>query len=253
MAALLADERPEAVFHLAAQVDVRRAVADPAFDAAVNVGGTAVLLEAARAAGTRRFVLASTGGAIYGDTDRLPTPEDVSAGADLALRRVEGRGRDLPRALPPPARPLDRRVALRQRLRPAPGPARRGRRDRDLLPRRRHGPAGARVRRRPPDPRLRLRRRRGGGAHRRRGARRWRRLQHRHRARDDACSSSSSGSASSPTFEPERPGEIRRSCLDASAAREALGWEAQVALPRRPAADDASPRTTKGAPWAPFA
>ena len=77
MAALLADERPDAVFHLAAQVDVRRAVADPAFDAAVNVGGTAVLLEAARAAGTRRFVLASTGGAIYGDTDRLPTPEDV--------------------------------------------------------------------------------------------------------------------------------------------------------------------------------
>src|SRR4051812_39107488 len=77
MAALLADERPEAVFHLAAQVDVRRAVADPAFDAAVNVGGTAVLLEAARAAGTRRFVLASTGGAIYGDTDRLPTPQDT--------------------------------------------------------------------------------------------------------------------------------------------------------------------------------
>ncbi len=79
MAELLAEERPEAVFHLAAQVDVRRAVADPAFDAAVNVGGTAVMLEAARAAGTRRFVLASTGGAIYGDTDRLPTPEDVPA------------------------------------------------------------------------------------------------------------------------------------------------------------------------------
>ena len=77
MTALLAEERPEAVFHLAAQVDVRRAVADPAFDAAVNVGGTAVMLEAARAAGTRRFVLASTGGAIYGDTDRLPTPEDA--------------------------------------------------------------------------------------------------------------------------------------------------------------------------------
>src|SRR5829696_4680031 len=60
MAALLADERPEAVFHLAAQIDVRRAVADPAFDAAVNVGGTAVMLDAARAAGTGRFVLAST-------------------------------------------------------------------------------------------------------------------------------------------------------------------------------------------------
>jgi UDP-glucose 4-epimerase len=79
MAELLAEERPEAVFHLAAQIDVRRAVADPAFDAAVNVGGTAVMLEAARAAGSRRFVLASTGGAIYGDTDCLPTPEDVPA------------------------------------------------------------------------------------------------------------------------------------------------------------------------------
>jgi UDP-glucose 4-epimerase len=79
MTALLGDERPDAIFHLAAQVDVRRAVADPAFDAAVNVGGTAVMLEAARAAGTRRFLLASTGGAIYGDCDRLPTPEDAPA------------------------------------------------------------------------------------------------------------------------------------------------------------------------------
>src|SRR5215204_2174916 len=60
MTALLANERPDAVLHLAAQIDVRRAVADPAFDAAVNVGGTAVMLEAARAAGVRRFALAST-------------------------------------------------------------------------------------------------------------------------------------------------------------------------------------------------
>ena len=77
MTALLAAERPDAVFHLAAQIDVRRAVEDPAFDAAVNVGGTAVMLEAARAAGTQRFVLASTGGAIYGDCDQLPTPESA--------------------------------------------------------------------------------------------------------------------------------------------------------------------------------
>ena len=79
MAALLAEERPEAVFHLAAQIDVRRAVEDPAFDAAVNVGGTAVMLEAARTASARRFVLASTGGAIYGNCDQLPTPEDAPA------------------------------------------------------------------------------------------------------------------------------------------------------------------------------
>jgi UDP-glucose 4-epimerase len=79
MAAVLEAERPETVFHLAAQVDVRRAVAQPAFDAGVNVGGTAVMLEAARAADVHRFLLASTGGAIYGNADRLPTPEDAAA------------------------------------------------------------------------------------------------------------------------------------------------------------------------------
>jgi UDP-glucose 4-epimerase len=67
------------VFHLAAQIDVRRAVEDPAFDARVNVGGTTTMLEHARAAGARRFVLASTGGAIYGDASVIPTPEDAPA------------------------------------------------------------------------------------------------------------------------------------------------------------------------------
>jgi UDP-glucose 4-epimerase len=79
MTALFGEERPDVVFHLAAQIDVRRAVQDPAYDAAVNVGGTAVVLDAARAAGTRRLLLASTCGAIYGDCDRLPTPEDAPA------------------------------------------------------------------------------------------------------------------------------------------------------------------------------
>lgn len=79
LAALAEEERPEVVFHLAAQIDVRRSVADPAFDAAVNVGGTANALEAARRAGSRRFVLVSTGGAIYGEGDglRLPLAEDA--------------------------------------------------------------------------------------------------------------------------------------------------------------------------------
>jgi len=66
---------PCTVFHLAAQIDVRRAVADPARDALVNVLGTLNVLEAARQARARRFVLASTGGAIYGDADVVPTPE----------------------------------------------------------------------------------------------------------------------------------------------------------------------------------
>jgi len=74
-------ERPEAIFHLAAQIDVRKSVADPAFDAAVNVGGTANMLEAARQAESRRFVFVSTGGAIYGEGEdqQLPLDEDAAA------------------------------------------------------------------------------------------------------------------------------------------------------------------------------
>ena len=67
---------PDVIFHLAAQIDVRRAVADPAFDAQVNVGGTINVLEAARRAGVPRVVNSSTGGAIYGDAGTIPTPED---------------------------------------------------------------------------------------------------------------------------------------------------------------------------------
>jgi UDP-glucose 4-epimerase len=72
-------ERPEVIFHLAAQIDVRKSVADPAFDAAINVGGTANVLEAARAAEVRRVVFSSTGGAIYGEGDgqKLPLREDA--------------------------------------------------------------------------------------------------------------------------------------------------------------------------------
>ncbi|MEA2125654.1 MAG: UDP-glucose 4-epimerase [Solirubrobacteraceae bacterium] len=70
--------RPELVFHLAAQVDVRRSVADPQHDLAVNVGGTINVLDAAREWGVRHLVFASTGGAIYGDTDVVPTPETAA-------------------------------------------------------------------------------------------------------------------------------------------------------------------------------
>jgi UDP-glucose 4-epimerase len=77
VASVFDEARPEAVYHLAAQIDVRRAVENPAFDATVNVAGTAILLEAARRAGAGRFLLACTGGAIYGDTDTIPTPEDA--------------------------------------------------------------------------------------------------------------------------------------------------------------------------------
>ena len=73
---LLRERRPEVVFHLAAQIDVRRSVADPSLDARVNVEGTINLLEAARGAEVRRFVNTSTGGAIYGEGRQLPAPED---------------------------------------------------------------------------------------------------------------------------------------------------------------------------------
>ncbi len=69
--------RPQSVFHLAAQIDVRVSVDDPIADANRNVLGTIRVLEAARRVGTRRIVNTSTGGGLYGDADVLPTPEDV--------------------------------------------------------------------------------------------------------------------------------------------------------------------------------
>jgi UDP-glucose 4-epimerase len=78
LAAIVAEARPEAVFHLAAQVDVRLSLADPGHDARTNVEGTINVLEAARKAGAVRVVFSSTGGAIYGETDELPTPETVA-------------------------------------------------------------------------------------------------------------------------------------------------------------------------------
>ncbi len=68
--------RPEVVFHLAAQIDVRRSVADPVFDARINVEGTINVLEAARGTQVARFVNTSTGGAIYGEGRILPAAED---------------------------------------------------------------------------------------------------------------------------------------------------------------------------------
>jgi UDP-glucose 4-epimerase len=70
-----AQAQPEVVFHLGAQIDVRRSVADPAFDATVNVIGTINMLAAAHEAGARRFVNSSTGGAIYGEGRQIPAPE----------------------------------------------------------------------------------------------------------------------------------------------------------------------------------
>ncbi|MGZ8753742.1 MAG: GDP-mannose 4,6-dehydratase [Acidimicrobiia bacterium] len=69
---------PDVVFHLAAQVSVTRSVADPLFDASVNILGTINVLEAAGRAGVERVVFASSGGAIYGEHVKLPAKESYA-------------------------------------------------------------------------------------------------------------------------------------------------------------------------------
>ncbi|MGD0834613.1 MAG: NAD-dependent epimerase/dehydratase family protein [Candidatus Dormibacteria bacterium] len=73
--AVFAGSGAEVVFHLAAQIDVRRSISDPLLDTRVNVLGTVGVLQAAADTGVRRVVFASSGGTVYGDTDVLPTPE----------------------------------------------------------------------------------------------------------------------------------------------------------------------------------
>ncbi len=69
----------DVICHLAAQIDVRKSVDDPAFDASVNIGGSLNLLEGVRASSTKsRFVFSSTGGAIYGDFVAVPTVESLA-------------------------------------------------------------------------------------------------------------------------------------------------------------------------------
>ena len=75
LAEVLGAFEPDGVVHLAAQIDVRRSVEDPAFDARTNVVGTLLTAEAALKAGVKVFVFASTGGAIYGEQELFPAPE----------------------------------------------------------------------------------------------------------------------------------------------------------------------------------
>jgi UDP-glucose 4-epimerase len=74
---------PEVVFHLAAQIDVRVSMAEPSRDAEINVVGSINVFSAAAAAGARRVINTSTGGAIYGEGAPLPTPE-TTAGRPLS-------------------------------------------------------------------------------------------------------------------------------------------------------------------------
>ncbi|MEW6638498.1 MAG: NAD-dependent epimerase/dehydratase family protein [Actinomycetota bacterium] len=98
VADLIAELRPEAIIHAAAQVSVATSMLDPSLDLAVNVEGTANVLAGAKKAGTRRFVFLSSGGGVYGEADgademTLPGPRSYYAAHKyLAERYVEYSG-----------------------------------------------------------------------------------------------------------------------------------------------------------------
>ncbi len=70
------EESPEIIYHFAAQIDVRKSVSDPLFDAETNIMGTLNLIKLSSDFKIKKFIFSSTGGAIYGDTDVRPTPEN---------------------------------------------------------------------------------------------------------------------------------------------------------------------------------
>jgi UDP-glucose 4-epimerase len=72
---LIAHRRPDVIFHLAAQLDVRVSVTRPMFDATVNILGSLHVCEGALAAGVQKVVFAGSGGTLYGTPDEIPTPE----------------------------------------------------------------------------------------------------------------------------------------------------------------------------------
>jgi UDP-glucose 4-epimerase len=73
---IFSEESPEIVYHFAAQIDVRKSVSDPLFDARTNIMGTLNLIKISNDIKLKKFIFSSTGGAIYGDTDVRPTPEN---------------------------------------------------------------------------------------------------------------------------------------------------------------------------------
>ena len=75
---ILKKEKPEVIFHLAAQIDVRKSVADPVFDANSNILASINLIKLASHYKVKKFIFSSTGGAIYGDTKNRPTGEKES-------------------------------------------------------------------------------------------------------------------------------------------------------------------------------
>jgi UDP-glucose 4-epimerase len=76
IAGILKKEKPDYISHHAAQIDVRRSVSEPIFDAEVNILGSINLLESARMSSVKRIIYSSTGGAVYGEPEYLPCDEN---------------------------------------------------------------------------------------------------------------------------------------------------------------------------------
>jgi len=91
---VIANHQPDVVFHLAAQADVRVSVADPALDAAINVLGTIRVLEGARQAGAAKVVFAASGGTLYGEPDASALPlretQERNPGSPYGVSKMTG-------------------------------------------------------------------------------------------------------------------------------------------------------------------
>ena len=230
---LFDEVRPEAVFHLAAQADVRVSVEHPVDDAAVNVLGTVRILEAARQsrrAGRLRLdgwrdLRRVRGAGARGQPDR----------AALAVRHREARGRGVSALVQPPPRNAAHRASLRKRLRPAPGPARRGGRRRDLPRRARARRAGDDLRRRGRRPATTSTSATSRAPRRRRWARITASSTSEPGARPPSWSCTSCARAwpsreETAEHAPARMGELQRSFLDPELAARELGFTAMVEL-----------------------
>jgi UDP-glucose 4-epimerase len=233
---LLADVTPEVIFHLGAQISVKLSVDDPSFDSSVNVVGTVRLAEAARRAGVRKVVHTSSGGSIYGVPPGYPTTEDmpVDPTSPYAASKVCG---EVYFGMFRNLYGLDcSHIAPANVYGPRQDP---------------HGEAGvvaifaqALLAGRPTkifgdgsdtrdyvfvddvvDAFVRAAGEAGGGQRFNigTGVETSTRQMHSEIAR-------AAGAADDPQFQPPRLGDLRRSCLDISRAREVLGWQPQVPL-----------------------